>query len=97
MSHVFGFIVIRLICAGLNLKIWRFYNGRFGGSNMALNFGFLIWVSGYYDILIEFSGRQVSYFNCEYGATRLIRLSLVKLGMYLQLLPSWANMPGHTG
>ena len=42
---------------------------------MAPNFGFLIWVSGYYDVLIEFSGRQFSYFKCEYHATRLIRLS----------------------
>ena len=47
MSHAFGFIVVRLLCAGLNLKIWRFYIDRFGGSNMARNFGFLMWVSEY--------------------------------------------------
>ena len=60
-----------LICK----KIWRFNSDKFGVSNMARHFGFLIWVSVYYDVLIAFSGRQFSYFKCEYDATRLIRLS----------------------
>ena len=75
MSLVFGYIVDRLIYVGLNLKNMAFYSDKFGVSNMARNFGFLIWVSVYYDVLIEFSRRQFSYLKCEYDATRLIRLS----------------------
>ena len=42
MSLVFGYTVDRLIYAGLNLKNMAFYSDKFGVSNMARNFGFLM-------------------------------------------------------
>ena len=64
---------------------------------MARNFAFLMVVSGYYGTLTVLLGWQFSYFNCEYDATRNTNILLVKLGMYLQLFPSWAYRPVHTG
>ena len=65
MSLVFGYIVDRLIYAGLNLKNMAFYSDKFGVSNMARNLGFLIWVSVYYDVLIDFQDGNFPTLNAS--------------------------------